>query len=470
LREKIIASTWLENNGRRLDCGPYLYGAIEARLLLDSLPVHKRPLRELTAGGPDGIFHAGRETRRYVQDPHHGHPFLSSTDILQSDLSLVALISKKQVASTPKLVIREGWTLITRSGTIGRMAYARPEMDGMACSEHVLRVVPDEKVVPPGYLYAYLSSRFGLPLVVGGTYGAIIQHIEPEHVWDLPIPRLGDAVEKESHRLVKRAGDARTRASELLETALGDLHALWGIRGHAPLKAATTPDVVSIPASQLNARLDAFYHSTGARNADLLISEVTKRVPVRALAACTERVFETPRFSRIPVRDVAYGAPFMSIADLARVDPVPENFVSKRQVAAMDAAVASGWLILPRVGQLQGLFGHVVCIPPHLDGVAVSDNNIRIVPRSQEDSGYLFASLSSEICYWQVIRRACGTSIPYLDSTRVKQVPVPWPEDAGARNSIAAKVNEAMELRSEAVRLERRAVAIVEQAIGEGNA
>ncbi len=28
---KAIPSTWLENNGRRLDCGPYMSGAIEAR-------------------------------------------------------------------------------------------------------------------------------------------------------------------------------------------------------------------------------------------------------------------------------------------------------------------------------------------------------------------------------------------------------------------------------------------------------
>ena len=33
---KSVPSTWLENNGRRLDCGPYLSGAIEARELLEA--------------------------------------------------------------------------------------------------------------------------------------------------------------------------------------------------------------------------------------------------------------------------------------------------------------------------------------------------------------------------------------------------------------------------------------------------
>ena len=68
-------------------------------------------------------------------------------------------------------------------------------MDGMACSEDVLRVVPDPDRILPGYLYAFLSSKFGKSLVVGGTYGAIIPHIEPHHIASLPVPRLGEELE-----------------------------------------------------------------------------------------------------------------------------------------------------------------------------------------------------------------------------------------------------------------------------------
>lgn len=102
----------------------------------------------------------------------------SSHNILQADLSNISLISKKAVQKNPKLIIEEGWTLITRSGTIGRMAYCRSDMAGMACNKDVLRVVADPDKILSGYLYAYLSSKFGVPLVISGTYGAIIQHIE----------------------------------------------------------------------------------------------------------------------------------------------------------------------------------------------------------------------------------------------------------------------------------------------------
>ena len=212
---KAIPSTWLENNGRRLDCGPYLSGAIEARELLRKLPVTKEPLQRLTSG----IYHAGRESRLWVETSEHGIPFMGSTDILASDLSSLPLISKKQVQANPNFTIRKGWTLITRSGTIGRMAYARSDMDGIACSEHVMRVVPDDSQVKPGFIYAYLSSRFGVPIVVSGTYGSIIQSIEPHHIADLPVPRLGN-VEDHAHGLVQRAADLRTESSSLIQKVL----------------------------------------------------------------------------------------------------------------------------------------------------------------------------------------------------------------------------------------------------------
>jgi type I restriction enzyme S subunit len=192
-----------------------------------------------------------------------------------------------------------------------------------------------------------------------------------------------------------------------------------------------------------------------------------KGIDIRPLGEIASDVFETPRFGRIPVEDSRYGTAFMSISDLARLDPDVGTLISTRQVEAMRARVKAGWLILPRVGQLQGLFGHVVCVAPHLDGVAVSDNNIRIVPQTPDDSGYLFAALTTDVCYWQVIRRACGTSIPYLDSARVSQVPIPWPEKT-QRCEIAALVNTAMDIRSQAVTHEKRAVSLVEQWIESG--
>ncbi|MHC5832788.1 MAG: methylation-associated defense system restriction endonuclease subunit S MAD5, partial [Nostoc sp.] len=74
-----VMSSWMENNGRRLDCNPYLSGAFEAKVILEKLTAKKEPLHEVTKGGMKGIYHAGRERRQYVDDPAYGVPFLGST-------------------------------------------------------------------------------------------------------------------------------------------------------------------------------------------------------------------------------------------------------------------------------------------------------------------------------------------------------------------------------------------------------
>ncbi|MCP4702422.1 MAG: restriction endonuclease subunit S, partial [Gammaproteobacteria bacterium] len=60
---------------------------------------------------------------------------------------------------------------------------------------------------------------FGVPQVVSGTYGAIIQHIEPEHIKDLPVPELPREVKIKSDRLINNAANLLTGFLKELETA-----------------------------------------------------------------------------------------------------------------------------------------------------------------------------------------------------------------------------------------------------------
>lgn len=98
------------------------------------------------------------------------------------------------------------------------MAYARADMDGVWSNQDIMKVSPDPDLIKPGYLYAYLCSRFGVPLIISGTYGAIIQHIEPQHIADLPVPRLG-AVEDQAYELIQGAADLRVEAASCRVTA-----------------------------------------------------------------------------------------------------------------------------------------------------------------------------------------------------------------------------------------------------------
>jgi type I restriction enzyme S subunit len=471
VKVKVVPNSWMLRDGRRLDCGPYMSGALEARVLLDKLSVSKEPLFSVCSGGQAGIYHAGRETRRWVTDPAVGVPFLGSTDILAADLTGLPLLSRAQVRANPRLLVHSGWTLITRTGTIGRIAYCRPNMDGLACSEHVMRVVPDAGKIPPGYLYAYLASKFGLPLVTGGTYGSIIQSIEPQHIVGLPVPRFGSQLETEVHELVENAASLRGESSRLLEDAKRQTARLWGIDSDRKFRATRHPDVRVVPASTLQrtSRFDAFFYGSAATESDETLSDISRRMPVKKIgdSEVTKQVFETTRFGRVMVEDERFGVPFLSISDMMRGDPKAESFISRKQAVTVRAIVDAGWLLLPRVGQLQGAFGTVSFVARHLAGVAVSDNNLRVVPVGEDEGAYLWAALSTDLIYQQIIRRACGTSIPYLDARRVADIPVPWP-GRDKRLAIAEDVKTAMEMRSKAAQFEGKAIAAVEHAIARG--
>ena len=469
---KTIPYSWIVEEQRRFDCGPFTRGGIEAKKALERASLPKEPLVSLTADGLAGMYHVGMDKLRWVDAQTDGIPFLRSSDILRADLTGQPKIARSQVEGNPLFRCPEGTTLITRSGTIGRMAFCRSDMVEMAMSQDVLKVVPNTAKIPAGYLYAFLSSKFGIPMVVSGTFGSIIVHIEAENVSDLPVPRLAEAREAEIHSLVVRAGQLRVEASKQLAKAKGLALRSWGVLDDGDCAHREHPDVQVVALSEVrrSGRFDAFYYGSSARNADARLRSIEAEIPIKRLGSrsVTSEVFETTRFGRVSVSDPDYGVPFLSISDLVRVDPKPEALISRKQARTVRAHVDAGWLVLPRVGQLQGVFGTVCFVPRHLDGVAISDNNIRIVPTDERTGAYLWAALSTDICYQQIVRRACGTSIPYLDASRVEDIPVPWPEEAH-RNEVAALVIDGMEKRSDASASESRAIRLAELSVEEAS-
>lgn len=458
MKAKAVPSSWLERDGRRLDCNPYMSGALEAKVLLESMQARKDKLRTLTLDGLSGIFHAGRIKRMWVDSPENGHPFLSSTDILQADLSNLSFISKKAVAENPRLLLRAGWTLITRSGTVGRMAYARPDMDGYACSEHVLRVVPDPEKIPPGYLYAFLSSKFGVPLVVGGTYGAIIQHIEPEHIADLPVPRLGKKIETMAHQLIHEATKLRDEAASAQRNAVKRVHELLGWAGIPPT------NVTQAASSALQRRLDAFHHVPRV----VAARDVLARLPSVRLSDKVESVFEPNRGPRLKVDDPTLGIPFLSSSEVFRLDPVGEYSISKRRTPHLEKLLVSDRdLLLPRSGQLGGIIGRAVLPLPTYYGHAASEHLVRVRCKSKEDAFFLWSVFASEPGYLATIGTAFGSSIPSLDCELIAEMKVPWFDDA-RRLELSKLVAGAVEASVRAIHAERKAVRLVEDAIEKG--
>ncbi len=460
MKVKSIPSSWISRDGLRLDCNPYMTGALEARIRLDELSYPKERLEHLCEGGISGLVNAGRITRQWVEDATYGVPFLTSTSILQADLSKLRFISKRAVRQNPKLLIRKGYTLITRAGSIGRMAYARPDMDGMACTEDVLRVIPNREKVPPGYLYAFLNSRFGVPLVTSGTYGAIIQHIEPEHIAGLPVPRLGEEVEMRIHLEIEGAANARSQAAKHKDNSSQLLLKSLGLADYTSADTPTSFAAFDVNSSELS-RFDAAFHSPTCRMAS---AQLAAAAPESRLLSDLARVFTPGIFKRRYVDIPEYGYPYFSGTELFQLDASPRGYLAKKWSGIEEYRVSTGWLLIQDAGQIGGLIGTMVRVPPYFDGSVVSNHLMRIAVANPEVAAFLFALLTSAYGYRAIVRNAFGSSIPQLDPKHIGKLTIPWPSES-MRAEVASEVLLAWKLEDEAVGREREGVALVERAI-----
>jgi type I restriction enzyme S subunit len=459
---RVVRSAWLEEGGRRLDCNPYMSGALEARDALKRLPKTDK-LSNVT----DRIFHAGREGRTWVDDPQYGVPFLSSSDILSADLSTLPLISKKQVERNPLFTLGAHWTLITRSGTIGRMAFVRPDMAGMACSEHVLRVVPNPERIPPGYLHAFLSSRYGVPLVVSGTYGAIIPHIEPKHISEIEIPRFGTALELEIDRLIQNAAMLRTQFQEGIDLATRTLLQYAGVE--------------DCPAHIWN----ALSNETGFE------AKISVARSIRA-ANYSPRVksllFQVTKAGSVPLGEICAGGQLSTGARFKRIDCEPKEgvrLVGQKQGFWIQP---EGRWITPRYAP-EGIFAtdesvliassgtlgenEVYCRPILVTGrwleFAYSQHFLRVVSGDSKFSGaYLFAFLRSEIVFRALRSMSTGSKQQEIHGELIARLPIPVLTDV-KRSEIELIVRNAFVARDEADLLEANALSKLEKKIEGGH-
>lgn len=463
---RVVRSSWLEEGGRRLDCNPYMSGALEARDKLKSLDAPKEPLKSLTTGYAGGIYNGPMFARHWVEDPRYGVPFLSNSDMMNADLSTLPLLKKSYAESRylSYLKLEPGTTLITCSGTIGRMTYVRSDMAGMWSSQHIMKVVPDESRIPPGYLYAFLSSKYGVPLVVSGTYGAIIQHIEPAHIADLPVPRFGDEIEDQVQYLVSQAAIKRADAAEKLANVQQLLLAAIGVPQQPSQMSDSDRLTQIVRCSEIEStmRMEGFFYNPTAARVERWARGFGEQCA--DLGAIAD-VYDVPPFKHIYV-EPGYGIPFFTSGDLFNLNRIANKYLSKTRTTNLQRYILQrDWVLLARSGQLGGIISRPQYADSGLDNAATSDHVIRLVPKDVP-GGYLFAYLyHPSIGYPLITRTMTGHSIPALWPSQLKSLPIVV-TTAERMNEINDLVIVAFEDRVQATTLERQACAIVENAIG----
>lgn len=460
MRVKSIPSKWLVESGARLDCSPYMAGGLEAKLIVGSSKFKKQPLRSLTSGYKGGIYNGPIFRRNYATSKEYGVPFLTSRTMLRADLSGVDLINKIDAKSKKLsfLKLKTGTSLISCSGSVGNMAYVRPEMAGMWSCQDMLKVEPDESKIPPGYLYAFLSSKFGIPQIISGTYGAIIQHIEPEHIADLPIPRIGEKKEREIHALVQEAAELRSQA------AAGRTKVRQSIEEFLQWNNSTSTDLRTrtLSSSFVTARrLDSHFHSIKSEYARVALGRFSGGQCLNDLA---DNIFEPNRSARNKVTDPAFGVPFISSSQIFKVDQTADFSIANNTPFLSSFIITKTDVLIPRSGSLGGVIGRA-CLPfPKNYGAAGSDHLIRVRCSDVDTAFEIFALLSTVPGYYSVLSTAFGSAIPSLDCELLGQLQISKIPKV-LREKVVKNISLSIEQYQRAFDLEIEAQELIQQAI-----
>lgn len=461
MKTKAIPSQWLIKNGHRMDCNPYMGGAVEARAILEKLACQKQPLHELTAGYNGGIYNGPVFRRRYVDDPEYGVPFLTSGTMLRADLSDIPYLSKVDAKSNKLsyLELKPGMIMISCSGAIGNMVYVRGDMDGYWSCQDQLKVVADNDKVQSGYLYAFLKSKYGLPIVISGTYGAIIQHIEPQHIAALPVPRLGDTLESEIHRLVEEAAELRVEAVNEISEASHKVEKLLGWHKLPLPSSGVKENIVSSKKIHAEGRIDVLFYSKDEEH----VSQLLDKHNWEYLENISS-IVKPGMFKRIMSTKEDGGIAFHTGSELFLMEVKPKYYVSARTQNIEQCLLEPYWILIQAFGQRGGLICRAMMTTDILDGASATDLQIQVKLDNKYDAGFVFAYLNSSPGYISLIRTPVGGSIPHIHPKDIRSLKVFWPDES-TRHEIGKLAVSAWDNKDKAQRLEEKAIKILEDTI-----
>lgn len=435
------------------------YHLSEGQIVQKDIASSPYPLMQIKDVSND-IFIGNRAKRIYVSSIEHGIPFLSSSDILKGDLEHVKLASKKYTPEIDRMLLQKGWTLISRSGTIGNCAFANAKHAQKLASEDVIRLVPNN-ILRGGLVYAYLASKYGHSLLTQGTFGAVIQHIEPDFVGSLLIPHFPETFQEEVDDLMQESARLREEAVGALEEAKGlimdfcqEEYAITRLKRFVSVK-------IKGVRSTLNTRFDpTIYINKGVQWVKSIQKQST------CLGDLNVKMWYPGIFKRAYVKN---GLPYLKGSSVFDVNPFKTcDHLSKARTPKLDDLwLKEGMLLITCAGAC----GLVKMITKEYEdkGAIGSPDIIRLVSNdSLFTTEYIFAYLQLPPIYDYMQSLKYGSVIERFDIENIKTIPIVRPTEELSQ-AVTDIVKSYMDKTYRAFNCEEQAIHMVEQEIESWN-
>lgn len=450
------------SRGKRLEASVFDVEAKQAR----SLIAHgKYPATKI--GGNDGLttsYVCGRFKRIWVEKSDL--PIYQPSSIVDIKPTPDGYISKRTKTNIEALKVHKGQVLMTCSGTIGKVSYVSKTLDEKIFSHDLLRIncTNDDA----GYIYTYLKSKIGNKILLTNSYGAVITHIEPEHLATVPIPDAPQELKKKINDLIVRSFELRDESNDMIDQAtallIAELHlpdiSAFDVNFY---KKGAPVDTFSVKLSDMAGRLDASYHVPIVDAITAHLKKYGEEVTTIGDKRVSKNIILPGRFKRVYV-DEGYGRVFIGGKQLYELDPTNKKYLSNvhhgDRITKQLELHENMTLIT-----CSGTIGKVALVGKHWEGWTANQHIIRVVPANKDIAGYLSVFLASDYGFQLITRFTYGSVVDEIDDNHVRAIPIPLLKNHSVQQEINAFALGANEKRYEAYRLEQEALRVMDKEI-----
>ena len=411
-------------------------------------------------------FVRSRFKRIYVEKGE-GIPFFQPSSITEIYPKPTKYISENTDVDIDGLKVKKGMLLMSVSGTIGKCSIVGKTLDNKVFSHDLLRLFGKNEY-DVGYIYAYFCTPIGQQMLQTNNYGAVVQHIEPEHLKNIIIPNAPDPIKKKIHNLVVESYDLRDKSNELIDEAEQILYEELQLPPIEQLKPTYFNKDIDLrnyttKLSELDLRLDCSYHAPEILEAKDIIKKNCKDLLPLKDKVLSDKIFTGNRFTRVFV-DNNNGIPYLNGKQILELDPnsLDKKFLSfeqhedriKNQLEIKENTI---------IVTCSGTIGKTVLVPKHWVGWVGTHDLIRIESNNLKTIGYIYCWLNSD--YGQLILKSLtyGSVVDHIEAFHIANMEIPLLKNESKQKEINDKVLQANNLRYQAYLKEREAAKMMEE-------
>lgn len=448
--------------GKRLEASVFDVEAKQARQIIKN---SKFP--STTIGGENGLttsYTCARFKRIWLE--YSDLPIYQPSTIVDIKPKPDGYISHLTQTNIDALRVKKGQILMTCSGTIGKVSYVSDTLDNKIFSHDLLRI-DCKKTEDQGYIYTYLKSKVGNKILLTNSYGAVITHIESEHLSTVPIPDAPKEIKERIHNLIVESFKLRDESNELIDqatTLLIDELKLPPISEFKQnnIKNSANVNAFSVKLSDLNGRADASYHLPIVDAIIKHLEQYSAEVTTIDDNRISSDVILPMRFKRVYVEE-GYGRVLLGGKQLCELDPSVKKYLSQSKLNKIISKleVTQNTTLITRSGTI----GRIALVPKHWEHWIPSDHIIRVIPANNGIAGYLNIFLASEYGQQLITRFTYGAVVDEIDDNHVRQIVIPLLKNAKAQKEINDLALQANEKRYKAYLLEQEALKIMNEEV-----